>query len=108
MHPVIAVRRLIKTPIVVITDDDRIGVIAIIPANPITRDIMPVIDVPEGWPRVIIEWTVATPIIGARRVSPEIMATVIMAIVIAIMVSTIIPIEIPVVAIVPIRMAVMP
>lgn len=102
VHPVIAMRRIIEAPIVIITDDNRIGVIAVITANPIGWDIMPVIDEPESWPRIVIERPVSTPVIGAWRIAPEVMATVIMAIMVAIMVTSIIPVEIPVVAVMPI------
>ena len=66
MDPVITIRRLVQTPIIIITDDDCVVVIAIMPANPVSRHIMAIIDEAERWPRIVIEWTVATPVEGTR------------------------------------------
>ena len=64
--PVIAVRRIIEPPIIIVAYDDRIGVIAIMASDEIARHIVAIIHVSERWPRIIVEWTVPTPIIGAR------------------------------------------
>ena len=66
VDPVIAVRRIIETPIIIVAYDDRIGVIAIMASDIIARHIVAIIHVSERWPRVIVEWTVSTPIRGAR------------------------------------------
>ena len=102
MDPVITVRWIIKAPIIIVAYDDRIGVVPIMTPDPVARDIAAVIDKAKGRARVIIERTVSTPIIGARRVMPEIVPTIMMAIVIAIIVAAIVPVEIAVMAIVPI------
>lgn len=102
MHPVIAVWRIIQAPIVIIANDDRIGVVAIMPTDPIAWHIVAIIDEAKGRPRVIIEGSVTTPVKGARRIMPEIVPTIMMAIVIAIIVTAIIPVEIAVMAIMPI------
>ena len=66
MDPMIAMRRVIEAPIIVITDDDRVGVIAVISANVIARHIVAIIHKSEGWPRVIVEWTVPAPVKRTR------------------------------------------
>ena len=66
MHPVIAVRRIIKTPIAIVTDYDRMIMVSVMTPDPVARDIAAIIDVPEGWPRIIVERSVTTPIEGAR------------------------------------------
>lgn len=96
MDPVIAARRVIEAPIIIVSYDDRIGVIAVMTSDIIARHIMAIIHISERWPRVIIEWTVSTPVMGARRVAPEIVPTIRVAIVIAIVVTAIIPVEVPV------------
>ena len=106
MHPVIAVWRIIQAPIVIVADNDRIGVVAIMPTDAIARHISAIIDEAKGRPRVIVEGAMTSPIIGARRIVPEIVPTVMMAIVVAIIVAAIIPVEIAVMAIMPI-MAIM-
>ena len=66
VDPVIAARRIIEPPIIIVAYDDRIGVVPIMTTDPVTRDIAAVIDKAKGRARVIIERTVSTPIIGAR------------------------------------------
>ena len=66
MDPVIAARRVIEAPIIIVSYDDRIGVIAVMTSDIIARHIMAIIHISERWPRVIIEWTVSTPVMGAR------------------------------------------
>ena len=50
MHPVVAIWRFVEAPIIIISDDDRIIVVAIVTANPVARHIVAVIHEPEGWP----------------------------------------------------------
>ena len=66
MDPVITIRRLVQAPIIVITDDDRVIVVAIMSTNPVIRHIVSVIDKPKGRPRVVMERTVSTIIERAR------------------------------------------
>jgi hypothetical protein len=102
VDPVIPMRRVIQSPIIIVAYDDRIGVITVMSADMVARHIVTIIHVSEGRSRVVIERTVSTPIIGPRRVVPEIVPTILVAIVIAIVVPAIIPVEIPVVTIVPV------
>lgn len=104
MDPVIAVWRIIETPIIIVANDDRVIMVAIISTNLIVRHIVAIIDIAEGWPRIIIERSVTTPIPGARRIVPEIVPTVMATVVVAIIVTAIIPVEIAVVAVVPVAM----
>ena len=89
VYPVIAVRRIIQAPIIIITNDDRITVVAIMAANPVTWHVIAIIHEAESWPRIIIERSVPVIIIGARRIVAEVVAapvpTVMIAIVVAIM-----------------------
>ena len=66
VDPVIAMWRVIEAPIIIISDNDCVRVVAVIAANIVARHIVAIIHVSERWPRVIVEWTVSTPIIGAR------------------------------------------
>ena len=66
MDPVIAVRRIIQPPIVIVSYDDCIGVIAVMAADIVARHIVAVIHISERWPRVIVERTVSSPIMRAR------------------------------------------
>lgn len=106
VDPVIAVWRVIEAPIIIVANYDRVGVIAVISANVIARHIVTIIHKPEGWPRVIVEWTVSTPVTGARRIAPEIVPTIGITIVIPVMVTAIIPVKVPVLTIVPIVVAI--
>ena len=49
MDPVMAIWRLIETPIIIVADNDRIIVVAIVSANAIARDIITVIDEAKRW-----------------------------------------------------------
>ena len=59
-----AVWRIIQAPIIIVADDDRIRVVAIVAANVIARYIVAIVDIPEGRPRIIAEWPVPTIIEG--------------------------------------------
>lgn len=102
VDPVIAMRRVIKAPIIIVSDDDRVRVVAVISTDIIARHIVAIIHVSERRARVIIERTVSTPVEGAGRVMPEIVPTILVPIVVAIVVAAIIPIEVSVIAIIPI------
>lgn len=102
VDPVVSVWRFIQAPIIIVADDDRIVVVAIVPANPIARDIVAIIDEPKGWARVVVERTVSAIIEGPWRIAPEIMLPIAVAIVVAIAVAAKIPVEIPVVPVMPI------
>ena len=66
MDPVIAARRVIEAPIIIVAYDDCIGVIAVMASDIVARHVVAIIHVSERWPRVVIEWAVSTPIMGAR------------------------------------------
>lgn len=95
MDPVIAIRRFIQAPIIVVPDDDRIGVVTVMAANPVSRYVVGIVHEAESRPRVVIEWSVTTIVERARRIVPEIVAAVMPTIVIAIAIA-IVAVEVPV------------
>ncbi len=47
VDPVVSIWRLVEAPIIIVADNDRIIVIAIVPTNTIARDIIAIIDESE-------------------------------------------------------------
>ena len=104
VDPVIAIWRIIETPIIIVAYDDRVIMVAYVSTVPILGHIAAIIDIAEGRPRIIVARLMPPPIPGARRIVPEIVPTVMATIVVAIIVPAIIPVEVAVVAIMPVAM----
>ena len=94
-----SVWRIVESPVIIVADNDRIVVVAVMPANAIARRVIAIIDKIECRARIVIIWTVAAIVIRARRIIPEIVSAILMAIVMAIIMLAIIAVEIPVIAV---------